>query len=592
MSRNTGRNSPPSQNRQTFRAPVAPPRPATPPPMTARPAPVAAPARASTPAPSFGTPGLTYNSGGGVNNPYAPRPATPAPSGGGGSSFTASPATQISNTQIARPVQAGSSSAAAGITGYNAGGGAIYSSGSAPSNISPTFGVTNTQALNNLSAQGFNAPTANRSVQSTPASNSQGSMQAISAMTGGNITRPNSSQLGFYQDKTNPGADNSIEAKRRRRAAAQAALSGVTAPVDTPEATMPPPVDTAEQSQEDPFLAQLRSIQESFKEPDYSGVEQANNALQAQEDALNNSLQGISQQTIPMEFITGQQASVRNAGINALSAKTGAAQNALSKYQAALEGGRQKQTTALQMAQIGQQHSQNKALMAQSAQQNALQALQSQQAFSENQRQFGVTSGISQQNANSTQANVVADNALAQQQFAENKRQFGANYAQKALEMSMGQKKENAKNAATPMTLDQMTFLEDTANKVISLSKKSGPSDITKKIGDTFVGSSGFRQLEALTNTLRTNVLTLADPNIKKFFGPMMSNSDVKLMTAANTTLNPESQSPAQMREEATRLLAIFKEMTAAVKQGAGTPQAGQAPAGYYQASDGKFYKK
>jgi hypothetical protein len=83
------------------------------------------------------------------------------------------------------------------------------------------------------------------------------------------------------------------------------------------------------------------------------------------------------------------------------------------------------------------------------------------------------------------------------------------------------------------------------------------------------VGDTKFRHLEALTNTLKTNILTLAtDPSIKKFFGPQMSNADVLLMTSAGTTLNPAANSPAQMKSEIQRLDNLFNRMLTAVKTG------------------------
>ena len=121
------------------------------------------------------------------------------------------------------------------------------------------------------------------------------------------------------------------------------------------------------------------------------------------------------------------------------------------------------------------------------------------------------------------------------------------------------------KNAA-----DQLAFLRDTAAKAIELSTASGASGISKKIGDYLVGDTKFRRLEAQTNTLRTNVLTLmTDPGVKKYFGPQMSEADVRLMTAAGTTLNPENQSPQDLKTELSRLDNLFERMQTAVNNGA-----------------------
>lgn len=121
-------------------------------------------------------------------------------------------------------------------------------------------------------------------------------------------------------------------------------------------------------------------------------------------------------------------------------------------------------------------------------------------------------------------------------------------------------------------TIDQITFLRDAVTKANNLSNASGASGISRFVGDKFVGDTKFRQLEAYTNTLRTNVLTLmTDPGVKKFFGPQMSEADVRLMTAAGTTLNPSNNSPEQMRTELKRLDDLFNRMLTAVQSGGGS---------------------
>lgn len=115
-------------------------------------------------------------------------------------------------------------------------------------------------------------------------------------------------------------------------------------------------------------------------------------------------------------------------------------------------------------------------------------------------------------------------------------------------------------------TYSQLSFLSKTIADANALAGASGTSGVSRAIGDWFIGDSNYRRLEAVTNTLRTNVLTLAtDPNIKKFFGPQMSNADVQLMTSAGTTLNPEKQSPEDMRNELTRLNDLVSRMQSAI---------------------------
>lgn len=111
-------------------------------------------------------------------------------------------------------------------------------------------------------------------------------------------------------------------------------------------------------------------------------------------------------------------------------------------------------------------------------------------------------------------------------------------------------------------TLDNLKFLLDTTKTAEDLSGASGRSGARKFLEGTFVGATDYTNLEAATNTLRTNVLTLmTDPSIKKFFGPQMSEADVRLMTAAGTTLNPEIQSPDALKTEVTRLKDLLTRM-------------------------------
>lgn len=150
--------------------------------------------------------------------------------------------------------------------------------------------------------------------------------------------------------------------------------------------------------------------------------------------------------------------------------------------------------------------------------------------------------------------------------------------------------------------LGQLSFLKKTVESAEKLKAASGQSGLRTKAGDWFVGGTKYRQLENMNNTLRTNILTMmVDPAVKKFFGPQMTNQDVRLMTAGGTTLNVESQTPEQMQEELTRLKDLFQRAEDAVKRGIGEPagqmstQTNQTPApqfeGYTLGADGKYYK-
>jgi hypothetical protein len=135
--------------------------------------------------------------------------------------------------------------------------------------------------------------------------------------------------------------------------------------------------------------------------------------------------------------------------------------------------------------------------------------------------------------------------------------------------------------SGTKSTTDQITFLEDTANKALALAGAAGRSGARRTAESWFVGSTNYSQLESLTNTLKVNVLSLmTDPNIKKFFGPQMSNADVLLMTSAGTTLNPETNSPDQMAGEIKRLQNLFERMKASVPASSGAQNIITAPNG------------
>lgn len=130
-------------------------------------------------------------------------------------------------------------------------------------------------------------------------------------------------------------------------------------------------------------------------------------------------------------------------------------------------------------------------------------------------------------------------------------------------------------------SLDQLTFLRTTAAQATALAGASGVSGVRRVAGDFFVGDTKYRQLEAYTNTLKVNVMSLmTDPTVKKFFGPQMSNADVELMTSAGTTLNPKSNSGKQMKTEIQRLDDLFNRMQTAIQTGSSGSRVITAPNG------------
>lgn len=120
-------------------------------------------------------------------------------------------------------------------------------------------------------------------------------------------------------------------------------------------------------------------------------------------------------------------------------------------------------------------------------------------------------------------------------------------------------------NSAPADSSYQITTLKSALDNVQKLKGAAGPSAISRTLGDTFVGNSSFRQLEAYVDTVKTNLLTLVtDPNIKKFFGPQMSNRDVELMTSIASSLDAQRLSPEQVQAEVDKINAFLQKYEAA----------------------------
>lgn len=107
----------------------------------------------------------------------------------------------------------------------------------------------------------------------------------------------------------------------------------------------------------------------------------------------------------------------------------------------------------------------------------------------------------------------------------------------------------------------QVALVLNSLKDAKTLSGASGRSGIRRGAESLTVGATDYTNLVAKANSIRANMLALvSDPNIKKFFGPQMSNADVQFMMSAGTTLNPELQSPEELKGEIERLEAIFSD--------------------------------
>ncbi len=120
-------------------------------------------------------------------------------------------------------------------------------------------------------------------------------------------------------------------------------------------------------------------------------------------------------------------------------------------------------------------------------------------------------------------------------------------------------------STATQDSSYQINTLKSALDNVQKLKSAAGPSAISRTLGDTFIGDSSFRQLQAYVDTVKSNLLTLVtDPNIKKFFGPQMSNRDVELMTSTASSLDAQRLSPEQIQAEVDKVNAFLLKYEAA----------------------------
>lgn len=126
----------------------------------------------------------------------------------------------------------------------------------------------------------------------------------------------------------------------------------------------------------------------------------------------------------------------------------------------------------------------------------------------------------------------------------------------------------------------QLNFVADTIENAFKFADAAGPSKWSEAIKQGVFGATDFTTLQSYADTIKTNLLSLAsDPDIKKFFGPQMSDADVRLMTAGGTTLNPQLQRPEQFKEELTRVKDLINRMKSSLPQaGEQTTNTGYTP--------------
>ncbi len=140
----------------------------------------------------------------------------------------------------------------------------------------------------------------------------------------------------------------------------------------------------------------------------------------------------------------------------------------------------------------------------------------------------------------------------------------------------------------TQKTLDNISFLNKTIENAQGLVDATGPNLITQGMGNFFVGNTRVKQLNNQLETLKVNLLTLSsDPNIKKFFGPQMTEKDTELLMSAGSTLNAYSNSVEGNEAELERYTELLNRMKTSVETGGQYAQFGIVLTG----ADGERYQ-
>lgn len=115
-------------------------------------------------------------------------------------------------------------------------------------------------------------------------------------------------------------------------------------------------------------------------------------------------------------------------------------------------------------------------------------------------------------------------------------------------------------------TITRIDFLKQSIADARKLAGASGKG-LWDRVTGWVKGSTDYNRLDNITTTLRTNILQLAtDPNIRDFFGPQMSEADVRMMLSTGSTLNPEAQTPTELNSELQRIENLFNKLERAAE--------------------------
>ena len=120
----------------------------------------------------------------------------------------------------------------------------------------------------------------------------------------------------------------------------------------------------------------------------------------------------------------------------------------------------------------------------------------------------------------------------------------------------------------TDSLLNTVGFMRESIEAIKGgLYKGASQGEASKFIAELVRGTSKEAQLRSYADTLKSNMLSIAtDPSIKQFFGPQMSDADVRLMTASATNLNVDDMTPKQILAETNRIEEFIGKYESAVK--------------------------
>ena len=121
-------------------------------------------------------------------------------------------------------------------------------------------------------------------------------------------------------------------------------------------------------------------------------------------------------------------------------------------------------------------------------------------------------------------------------------------------------------NTQTPQKTAQIEALDTAIETAKKYADAAGRSGWKEWIARGLFGNTDVTALENASDTIKTNLLTLAsDPNVKKFFGPQMSNADVRLMMSGGTILDPIKQGKEEFIKELNRVTDLVDRIKKAV---------------------------